>query len=83
MKVIHKFPINDNALEIPHGGRIIHAGRDPHGVPCVWAEVDPEIRNAKQNFLVLGTGREVPPGWAHAASFNDGPFMWHVYHQEI
>ena len=67
-------------IEMPCGARPIHAGLDPAGTPCLWAEVQPENALAEMRVAMLGTGHTIPSSaYEHVASFNQNPFIWHVY----
>lgn len=85
---IWKFPIAFGSdipkldISMPKGARIIHAGPDPSGRPCVWVECIPRIpseETEKRFFTVIGTGWEVPDKGKHVASYVDGSFVWHIY----
>jgi hypothetical protein len=50
---------------------------------CAWIELEtnaPETR--PRHYTVLGTGWEVPPGFDHVASCQQGPFVWHLYERK-
>ena len=84
MNTIWKYPLeitDYQEIEMPQGARLLHVGLDPAGVPCVWAEVVTDSRPKKiVPLYVVGTGNPVPFGASeHVGSFNDGPFVWHVY----
>ena len=65
MKTIYKYQISIvpiNVVELPRGSKILHAGMDPNGQPCIWAAVDDsggEIRarfsGGRPYVLHLGT----------------------------
>lgn len=70
------------AASMPKGARLVHVGPDPLGVPCVWAEVDPDAPTVRRLLGVIGTGHDVPmkAGRAvHVGSFVGGSFVWHLY----
>ena len=83
MKTIYKYPIkitDEQEITMPQGAKVIHAGRDPEGTPCVWAQVDTEAKPEPVSILVYGTGNPMKyEPLAHVGSFNQGPFVWHVY----
>ena len=84
MKTVWKFeiPIVDEfTLHMPWYARVRHAGLDPSGAPCIWAEVDPEQPLEAKRFAIVGTGNPLPDHgdpW-HVGSFVLGPFVWHLY----
>jgi len=83
MKTIYKYPIaitEEQEITMPQGAEVIHAGVDPQGNPCVWAMVDTRNEPEPMSILVYGTG--APMAYTperHVGSFNDGPFVWHVF----
>ena len=83
MNTIYKYPIKiTEAQEItmPQGAKVLHAGLDPQGTPCVWAMVDTRNEPEPMSILVYGTGN--PMGYTpdkHVSSFTHGPFVWHVF----
>lgn len=80
---IYKYPfeiVDVQQLEIHRPALLRHVGLDPQGQPCIWAEVDPNNDVNVVTLLVVGTGRPIPAtARTHIGSFNQGPFMWHVY----
>lgn len=80
---IFKYPfhIDDQfTVMLPPHNKVIHAGLDPSGTPCIWAEVDTSTPAAYLHpFFVRGTGHEVPENAKHIGSFVDGGFVWHIY----
>jgi hypothetical protein len=84
MKTIFKYPIGILRYQVVNsfqGAKPVHVGFDPQGQPCIWMEVD--TQNPPENFVVnvIGTGHDLPTLGAHAGSFLQGPFVWHVYFQ--
>jgi len=86
MKKIYKFPIQITDMQhvsIRHNRhyKIIHAGLDPAGTPCIWVEIDPDGNEITSHTVyVIGTGNPMPPhAHMHIGSFVQGPFVWHVY----
>lgn len=83
MKRVYKYPfaIQDapQAIETPGDGTLMHVGLDPGGAPCVWLLVDPEAPPTTTYIVILGTGHAAMDHWQPIGSFNQGPFMWHVF----
>lgn len=85
-KVVHKYPIT-----ISDGPNVIFTSSNPHskallvdvqGIDSwyVWLEeTDPNHKNYIRRFWTIGTGQDVPDEFVHIASFQDGPFVWHLY----
>ena len=83
MKTIHKYPLEISGrqeIRMPEDAEILHVGLDPNSSPHVWALVDTHAELQPMKFFVVGTGQEMLP-WAmqHVGSFNQGPFVWHVF----
>lgn len=83
MKTIYKYPIeitDSQEIEMPINAEAIHAGLDPQGTPCVWATVRTDNKKEDVTIYVVGTGNPVPVmARRHVGSFNQGPFVWHVF----
>lgn len=92
-RTIWKFPLSVDTPIYVTGGepRIIHVGPDPattNGpnsfLPTVWAELDPDAHDPDCTAVIfVGTGHDVPHGWDHAGSCILGPYVWHVYTQQV
>jgi hypothetical protein len=84
MQTVHKYPIEiiaEQEISMPFGAKVIHAGLDPQGNPCVWAEVESTNTPEPVRLFVVGTGHTMPDEAAtHVGSFvHDSFFMWHVF----
>lgn len=83
MNTIYKYPIeitDRQEIQMPFNAIVIHAGLDPKGVPCVWAEVESNKRLAPVELFIVGTGNPMPEkSTVHIGSFVQGPFVWHVF----
>lgn len=84
MITIWKFPFEVQdcvKIAVPSGAKPMHVGLDPHKQPCVWCEVDTDAAPSELDVFIVGTGHPVEMGirGAYFASFNQGPFVWHVY----
>ena len=83
MNTIHKYPfeiVDQQTIEICKPAIFRHIGLDPQGDPCIWAEVYPGRDFNTMELFVVGTGHPIPTGaLTFLGSFNQGPFMWHVY----
>ena len=87
MRTVHKFPCptpGGSETYKVSSGLIIHVGLDGRDDPCFWVEYETDFAHEPIEFFVVGTGWELPkdePGrWPmHAGSWNDGPFIWHLY----
>lgn len=86
MKTIYKYPLpiaDGGTFQMPPNAEIMHTGRDPLGVYCVWALVDTDDMHGCTRILhVYGTGWPLPddPG-TYLTTVIDGPLVWHWYLQ--
>jgi len=83
-RVIWKFPLSfDKPLVVDLiDSDPILAGLDPQGVPCVWvehADVEDKDLTVPCKIYVVGTGQPFDFDGYHVGSFQQGPFIWHVY----
>lgn len=80
---IFKYPfrIEDTpTIEIQCGHRILFAGLDPGGTPCIWAQVNPAASMSSIQLYVIGTGRPIPASANnYISSFVQGSSVWHIY----
>jgi len=83
VRTIYKYPIeiaDEQQLKAIPLHRIRHVGLDPRGVPCCWCEVDTEAPALDVTIYVVGTGNLIPSAaTTYISSFNQGPFVRHVY----
>jgi uncharacterized protein YbdZ (MbtH family) len=85
MLTIWKFPfdVTDRfTLEIPDGYRILHVEMQGKS-PCLWAIVDEARPPSQTRFALFGTGFEVPAGWEHVGTFQQPPYVWHLFREEV
>jgi len=82
---IYKYPISEELpcvvnINLPKGARILHWGRDPGGMPCIWAVVDIDAPPKSIAVVIVGTGFGLPHESAEfIGTIHDGPFMWHGF----
>lgn len=88
MKKIHKYEINPQlggtfSLELPSSVELIHVAVDNKtGIPCMWFEFDKaDEKNLETvNFKLIATGEEFDDAnLEYMASYQYGPFVWHIY----
>lgn len=78
MRQIWKFqPANHKPLKMPDGAEMVRFALQA-GRPTIWAVVDPTARQVERTFVVVGTGQDMPEGSSYVASWDDGPFVWHL-----
>lgn len=77
--VHHRFAEMDGLSVWPP---VVHVGLDPAGVPCLWAEVDPDSKcDMPAQVMVVLTGEVVPgrlPDY-HLGTFVHEGHVIHVY----
>ena len=49
-----------------------------NGVPTAWFLVDPTKLQSRV-FAIIGTGHEVPNNSQYLATWQDSPFVWHLF----
>ena len=55
IEIGHNGPV---VIDMPLGAQIIHV-ETQHGVPCLWAVVDPDALPVEREFEVYGTGHRM------------------------
>lgn len=88
MWTIYKYPLamlDEQTIMIPGGAQLLSV-QVQHGVPCVWALVDPVKDKQKVKFRIFGTGHSVPPRGIETMTYfgtiqmADGDLVFHVFH---
>lgn len=84
MRTVHKFYLNgpvpgESTITVPDNAKMLHAGIDEKGNPCVWVEVDTDAPSRDQRVLVYGMGQEIEEGLRYVDTYHQGYFVWHVY----
>ncbi len=85
-KTIYKYPFSIEdvvRIEMPAFAEILHI-ECQQGTPCIWALVEPEMRQETRTFSVFGTGHAIEydrtaKSLVHHGTFQQGPFVWHVF----
>lgn len=79
MRTIWKFQIETRmTLHLFDGWRVLHT--EPQGgVPHLWVEVDTEEPRQVVHFQVVGTGHPIPYSARWLGTWQDPPFVWHLY----
>jgi len=80
---VYKYPFEISSLvevAIPKDHKILLVEcQGQH--PCIWAQVNLPSPTVVKRFRIYGTGHEIDPfeTISHVASFQQGPFVWHMY----
>lgn len=75
-RAVWKWPIAD-PMAMPAGARIVHVGQQ-HGVPTVWALVDPAAPRVARRVEVVGTGYKFAAGEYVGTVLMPNGLVWHV-----
>lgn len=81
MKTVFKYPIPISSrfiLDLPRGATILTA-QDQGGNAQLWAEVEPEAPKVTRYLSIVGTGHEVLGNSKYICTFQQEPFVWHLY----
>ncbi len=53
------------------------------GAPMMWWLVNEErIEFERRSFQLVGTGERVPPRSTYRGTYQQGPFVWHVFEED-
>lgn len=63
---------------LPAESRFLRVGFQGEGL-FFWAEVIPENSPKEVKFQLFGTGQEIPDSAKYMATYDDGPFVMHLY----
>ena len=84
----YPFPIRDQvAIEMPEGAKVLRVGLQrviaanaAYDQPVLWAQVNTAAPTRIYRFLLFGTGHLLPhEELEHVATFDQGPFVWHMF----
>lgn len=67
-------------FDMPEGAHVVHVS-DQRGQVCFWALVDPQAELVTRQFVIRGTGHDVPHGAQYIGSAMQlgGALVWHVF----
>lgn len=84
MRTIWKFvmPKPYCRIEMPIGAEVIRVARQGSAV-CLWAIVESDNALERRSFATVGTGREIPIDGRYLGTWDDGPFVWHLFEPAI
>jgi len=69
------FPVTH---DLPAGCKVIH-GEMQGAEACIWVLFDDSIKEkVASEFMVFGTGHEIPDEFEYLGTFQQPPFVWHV-----
>jgi len=81
MKTIYKYPIDmgGTRVSLHEGYKIVKVDTQPGVGRCFWAIVDTEKPLEKHAFIVLGTGHAFLRGMEYVGTWQEPPFVWHLF----
>lgn len=86
MEAVYKYPLaltDVQDVKMPEGARILSA-QVQDGKICVWAVVNGDAPLVYRRFMIAGTGHQhVFSPWKFLDTVQTGPFVWHVFYQEV
>lgn len=87
MFTIWKYPIeitDAQCVTAPEGARWLHAGYDPTGAPCLWAQVDTDAALSEYHIQMYGTGHPCRMDTKYfVGTLITHAFVWHVFVCEL
>ena len=83
MKTIWKYPLmitTEQEVSHPENWTPLYVAMQ-HGIPTLWAEVDPENSVGDSKIYLTATGAAVPRGTTYLGTFftHDDLLVWHTY----
>jgi hypothetical protein len=81
MKAIWKFklPAPRAVIDMPVGAQVIRVARQGP-VICLWAIVKTDNNTLeRRQFVTVGTGSPIPDDGRYLGTWDDGPFVWHLF----
>lgn len=82
MRTIWKYQlrlIDVQEVDMPLNAEVLHL--DMQGpYPCIWVYLDPDLNGTeRRTFVTHGTGHKIPDNHVYIGTYQDGPFVWHVF----
>ena len=84
MITIHKYAIDWYKATIRvQGFRKVLTVQPQNERAKLWCEADTEdLSETVIETRIIGTGDEVPAQFEYVTTYQDGPFVWHVYYKK-
>ena len=85
MKTVWKFDVPPLGVsighEIPAGAQFLGMEIQNALGPVMWFLVEPDTGKPMElrTFTTYGTGRPIDPGSEYRGTWQEGPFVWHVF----
>jgi hypothetical protein len=71
-------PDQEPWIEMPKGARLLHVAAQ-HGVPCVWALVQPQADRVRRHVVIYATGQSIDGSPTYLGTFHIEWTVWHVF----
>lgn len=85
-KRCYKYPVNYKAtkfsLMLPVGAQFLRVNWQGPDL-FAWFLVSPDAMAIQRNFFLYGTGHDIPSGQKWVTTFDNGPFVMHMFEFEV
>ncbi len=79
MRTIWKYEIAfAGEISVPKGSEFLTADIQDE-LFCAWFLVDSEAEKEAREFYIHGTGHEIGPNEKYLGTFQQPPFVWHLF----
>jgi hypothetical protein len=82
MRTIYKYPVQRNeqffSMMVPKDFKFLRIAWQNERL-FLWAEITKDSDPVEQKFALFGTGQDIKPGLTYLATYDDGPFVFHLY----
>lgn len=84
MQEIYKYEVEigqRNVVKMPENAQILSVQMQ-HGIPVIWALVDPQFLEEKRRFEFVGTGHDIEfdtTKYIGTVQLNNGAFIFHLF----
>ena len=77
-------PGHEEIIDIPIGAEVKFAMVDlKTGILCMWFEVNRDAKLVNRCFTPFATGEDIPDDYIYQFSWQDVPFIWHLYESPL
>ncbi len=81
MRKILKYPLKmgiQNKIDMPFGSVVVHTAV-MNEQPSIWVITDSRMDIVSREFIILGTGIEIPDHYSYTGTAFQHPYVWHVF----
>ena len=85
MRTIYKYQIVFGKFNVwlPKDHKIIKVDYQKDMGPYFWALINQDSPQSGYTFEVLGTGQSIPNNYIYAGTWQEPPFVWHLFQEEL